>query len=371
MQASFMQASSTQTSPAEASSVDLAACRALLKGGSRSFFAASFLLPRDMAARATALYAFCRLADDAVDEADGSEAVAGAILHLKQRVDLIYDGRPLDHPADRAFAAVAHRFGLQRTVVDALIEGFEWDAAGRTYETIEDLHAYGARVAGCVGVMMSTVMERSEGHVLARAADLGVAMQLTNIARDVGEDARNGRVYLPLEWLREEGICPARFLAAPAFTPALGRVVARLLAEAQRLYERADAGLDMLPLGCRPGIRAARLLYAAIGTRVAANGFDSVSHRARTGAAEKLPLLARALVGNGASARWLKAPPLAATAFLVHAGAPIRAAATLARTGPPPWWNPVARTVPVIEMFARLERLDRAGMRPARRTLSA
>jgi 15-cis-phytoene synthase len=359
-------------SPAETRADDLAACRALLKGGSRSFFAASFLLPRDMAARATALYAFCRLADDAVDEADGTAAVQDAILHFRQRVDLIFDGHPLDHPADRAFAAVAHRFGLARTVVDALIEGFEWDAAGRTYETIEDLHAYGARVAGCVGVMMSTVMERTEGHVLARAADLGVAMQLTNIARDVGEDARNGRLYLPLEWLRGEGISPEGFLADPVFSPALGRVIARVLAEAQRLYERADAGLDLLPAGCRPGIRAARLLYAAIGTKVAAQGFDSVSRRATTSLGEKLPLLARALFGNAASVRWLKAPPLAATAFLVEAGLASRVVAAMARrSGPPPWWNPVARTVPVIDMFARLERLDRAGTRPPRRAMSA
>ena len=113
--------------------------------------------------------------------------------------------------------------------------------------SLEALHGYAARVAGTVGVMMTLLMGVRDAAALARACDLGVAMQLTNIARDVGEDARAGRLYLPLDWLDEAGVDRDRFLAAPAPSPALARVVARLLAEADRLYARAATASR----GCR------------------------------------------------------------------------------------------------------------------------
>jgi phytoene synthase len=95
--------------------------------------------------------------------------------------------------------------------------------------------------------MMTLLMGRRDAATLARACDLGVAMQLTNVARDVGEDARRSRIYLPLQWLRTEGVDPARLAAPPAFTSGLGRVVARLLFEADRLYRRAEPGIERLP----------------------------------------------------------------------------------------------------------------------------
>ena len=97
---------------------------------------------------------------------------------------------------------------IPRALPEALLEGFAWDAAGRRYETLDEVEHYAARVAGCVGAMMTLVMGRRDPAILARACDLGVAMQLTNICRDVGEDARAGRLYLPLAWLRDNGIDP-------------------------------------------------------------------------------------------------------------------------------------------------------------------
>jgi 15-cis-phytoene synthase len=102
---------------------------------------------------------------------------------------------------------------LPRELPAALLEGFAWDAAGRYYETIDELHDYCARVAGSVGAMMALIMGVKNKQVLARACELGNAMQLTNIARDVGEDARNGRLYLPRSWMREAGIDPQAWLA--------------------------------------------------------------------------------------------------------------------------------------------------------------
>ncbi len=107
---------------------------------------------------------------------------------------------------------------MPRELPEALLEGFEWDLVGRRYETLEELQAYAARVAGSVGAMMAVLMGARSAAVLARACDLGVAMQLTNIARDVGEDARQGRLYLPLAWLREAGIDPERLARSARFS---------------------------------------------------------------------------------------------------------------------------------------------------------
>ncbi len=278
---------------------DRAACRALLRTGSRTFFAAAHLLPRNVREPATALYAFCRLADDAVDEgAPGSNGEAGeraaALARLRTRLDRVYAGRPLPRPADRAFAAVVEAHAIPRALPDALLDGLGWDVAGWRYATLDELHGYAARVAGSVGVMMALVMGVRDEAALTHAAALGAAMQLTNIARDVGEDARAGRLYLPLSWLRADGLDPDAWLAAPAPHPAVRAATRRLLAEADRLYRVGEGGIPSLPRACRPGIRAAGLLYAAIGREVARAGFDGVTGRARVSTPRKLALLAAA-----------------------------------------------------------------------------
>ncbi len=272
---------------------DLQHCHALLARGSRSFSAASWLLPAALRDDAAVYYAFCRVADDAVDLSPGQEPAA--IDALDRRLDGVYGDVPRSDPIDRALRSLVRRRRVPRALLQALLEGFAWDAGRRRYETIEQLHDYGARVAGSVGATMTLLMGVRDEETLARATDLGVAMQLTNIARDVGEDLRAGRLYLPLGWLREEGLEPDALLAAPAHSAALGRVVGRLLAEADRLYLRSDAGVARLPWACRPAIRAARRIYAAIGDVLAARSWDAVSARASTSAARKLWLLLRSL----------------------------------------------------------------------------
>lgn len=345
----------------EPAPADLAACHRLLRAGSKSFYAASLLLPREIRGPATALYAFCRLADDAIDDGPSDPATVEA---LRRRIGDAYAGRPQDHPADRAFAAVVRRFALPQAVPLALIEGFAWDAAGRRYQSFAELCDYAARVAGSVGVMMATVMERRSPEVLARAADLGIAMQLTNIARDIGEDARRGRLYLPLDWLRAEGLDPDRFLQDPVPSAALARLVERLLGEADRLYLGADAGVARLPAGCRAGIRAARLIYAEIGQEVRRQGCDSVSRRAIVGKRRKLALLPRAMLPVRVDEARLALPPLPANAGLVEAVAMMPAPARPPlRIGAAPWWNFTARATSVIEMFERLGRIERTAIR--------
>ncbi len=306
--------------PAFARAADLAACRELLADGSRSFYAASFFLPRHLRDSATALYAFCRLTDDAIDMETGDRRAA--MERLYDRLDRAYRGDPLPIPADRAFAGAVAYYGVPRELPEALLEGFEWDAQGRIYEDLSGVYAYSARVAAAVGAMMSSLMGVRDTHVLARACDLGTAMQISNICRDVGEDARNGRIYLPLEWLREAGLDPQTWLENPTFNDAIGETVERLLGFAEVLYQRAEAGIARLPVAARPGIYAARLLYAEIGKEVARNGYDSVSQRAVVSGQRKLTLLGRAMAVTPLPLmRPGNAPPLPENRFLVEAAA--------------------------------------------------
>lgn len=327
-----------------------ASCAQMLRGGSKSFFAASRLLVPAYREPATALYAFCRVADDAIDFAsDPHDALAA----LCRRLDAIYAGEPLPAIADRAFAPVVVRYAIPRTLPQALLEGFAWDAVGRRYETLDELLDYAARVAGTVGAMMALIMGVRTPQTLARACELGLAMQLTNIARDVGEDARNGRVYLPLQWLREEGVELAAWLADPQPLPAVRRVTQRLLDEADRHYERAQTGIAALPRSCRPAMMAARLVYAEIGREVERRGCDSVSGRAVVSGRRKLALLLRASLASAAMAP--AAGPLevpASVRFLVDAVVDDAPQSLVPQSF-------AERTVAIVQMFERVAARDR------------
>ena len=352
----------TWLDPALATPEDLAACRSLLCGGSRSFYAASFLLPRRLHEPATALYAFCRVADDEIDMDGGHKDALG---RLTGRLDRIYARRPDPIAADRALAAVVAHYDMPRTLLDALLEGFAWDAEGRRYADLSAIYAYSARVAGSVGAMMAVLMGVRSTEAVGRACDLGVAMQLTNIARDVGEDARNGRLYLPEEWLREEGVEPDAWLANPVFSPAIGRVVRRLMRAADVLYAQGDVGIAGLPFSCRPGIYAARFIYAEIGRELERLGCDSVRQRAVVPGSRKATLLARILRCSILPRGCESILSVPETHFLVEATAWAGAAGQLPgfpRTHTLSGLSLAqieARAVWVLDLFERLERRDR------------
>lgn len=294
----------------------LQACVTLMQGGSKTFFAASRLLPLRIRNASIALYAFCRVADDLVDEASSGES---PLAQLKERLDLIYAGTPSQFVEDQALSVVVQKYQLPRHLLDALIEGFAWDAAGRTYQTLADLHDYAARVAGSVGAMMCWIMGPQCMDTLARACELGVAMQLTNIARDVGADAAMRRIYLPREWLHEAGIEPEDWIRRPVCTPALQSVIARLLDEADRLYKQSQCGIAALPPDCRAAILSASLIYWEIGQQLRQKGLNSVQYRTVVSTPRKLLLLATAW----AQAPWIRTAtvtpkPLPAINYLVR-----------------------------------------------------
>ncbi|SHI68508.1 phytoene synthase [Palleronia salina] len=331
---------------------DMQHCRDAIRHGSLSFHTASRILPAKVRDPALALYAFCRLADDAVDLVDDK---AASVLRLRDRLDLAYDGRPLNAPADRAFAAVIADYEMPRALPDALLEGLAWDALGRRYATLSELHDYCARVAAAVGAMMCVLMRVRDADALARACDLGVAMQLTNIARDVGEDARARRMYLPTDWLDAARIDADAFFAEPLPTDAVRGMVRRLLDHADRLYLRAEAGVAALPMGARPGIFAARHIYAGIGTAVRRNGCDSVSWRGRTSRRQKAGWMGLSMLRAGVTVAMprsavLYARPLPEVQFLVDAAARQPRASA-------PWGE--GRSGALIGAFAQLEQVDR------------
>ena len=330
-------------------SQDLAHCRNVIRTGSLSFHAASKLLPAHVRDPALALYAFCRLADDEVDEGDHK---GRAVLDLRDRLDLAYAGTPRNAPEDRAFAALIAEFDMPRALPDALLEGLAWDAEERRYASLSDVRAYSARVASAVGAMMCVLMRVRDTDALARACDLGVAMQLTNIARDVGEDARAGRIYLPTDWLSEAGVSAEAFFADPQATPEIKRMVRRLLAEAQRLYIRSEAGIRKLPLSARTGIFAARYIYAGIGSAVRRNAHDSIGLRARTGKPTKIALIGKAALRTCGTVVLPQSPvlfarPLDEVRFLVDAASDGLAA-------------PVGRGAALISVLAALKAHEKA-----------
>lgn len=336
---------------------DCAACRHAIRQGSKSFHLASMLLPVELREPAYAVYAFCRMADDRIDREDGG---LRAVEEMTRLLDRVYAGHPGENTIERAFADVVAAFAIPRAIPDALLEGLAWDAQGRRYETLADLRAYAMRVAGSVGIMMTLIMDRRQPAVLARACDLGVAMQFTNICRDIGEDAAAGRLYLPLERMAAQGVDPRRFLRQPVYGPGVRAVVSELLAEAERLYDSSLAGIAALPAAGRTGIASARLLYREIGRGVA-GGIDPVTSRSVVSRTRKLALVAEAI-----GQRYPDSPPSAWPAlpearFMIGAvmasPQPVRSLVT------PPWWRIEARTTRMLELLHSFQRspADRLG----------
>jgi len=276
------------------SRADLDACREVIRVHSRSFHAASLLLPRSIRAAAVATYAFCRGADDDVDMAGSEEVARERHQRTRERLARIYAGEVMDTPVSRCFAWVVRSKRIPREEPEALLDGMAQDVGEVRVPDEEALLLYCYRAAGVVGRMMSRIMDRSGADALRRAVDLGIAMQLSNIARDVGEDAARGRVYLPGDWLAAAG---SSFDEVLAGKPAPGVLAAnrRVLERAEEYYRSGIGGICLLPAASRPAILGAALLYRAIGRRVRARGGDGVSARVRVGGPAKLALLGTAI----------------------------------------------------------------------------
>ncbi len=268
---------------------------------SKSFSFASSLIPGDARHHVEVLYTWCRRADDAIDLAPPNEQDE-ALAALRAELDVIYYGGPSDDAMVLAMQDLVWRFQIPRTYPEELLEGMAMDARGVQYKDMDTLLLYCYRVAGTVGLMMSHVLGVREPDALQHAVHLGIAMQLTNICRDVQEDWGRDRLYIPHDLLARYGgrALPARQGTALSmqFQDALARSVRDLLDLADVYYDSADVGLRSLSWRAALAVRAARYIYAEIGTEVRKRKCDVFRGRAYVPRSRKYLLGFKAL-GTG------------------------------------------------------------------------
>lgn len=283
---------------------DAAYAKASIAEGSKSFAAASRLLPADLRDDVARLYAWCRHADDVIDGQvlGHAETVvedpAACLASLIAQTDAALAGTRTGDPVFDGFGDVAHRRGIAPALAHDHLSGFAMDVDGTTYATLDDLTAYCYGVAGSVGVMMALTIGVSphDEDTLDRACDLGLAFQMTNIARDVAADARIGRVYLPQDMLRTKGLDgSAASIIDPANAEAVFQVVTALLDQADVYYRSAEVGVRRLPFRVAWAIASARSVYRAIGARRRAAGAAGLGARVTTSAVHKARLVAVSL----------------------------------------------------------------------------
>lgn len=279
---------------------------AVLARSSKSFRFAGAFLPADRLQDAAVVYAFCRAVDDAVDDAPSVAAGRAAADDLAAELA----GRRPARPEVRDFLAVCRKNDVDTGFADELLAGVKSDAQARVIvDDDASLLRYCYRVAGTVGGLMCGVLGVRDPRAVPFAVDLGVAMQLTNICRDVLEDARHERVYLPLARLRAAGLdvtdgvahegadaCAAIREGAPATRDAVVVVVADLLALADRYYDSGSAGLRFIPWRSRLAILIAARVYRAIGLKLLRRGGDPLQGRTVTSTTDKLWRAAGALL---------------------------------------------------------------------------
>lgn len=261
----------------------------LTRRHSATFYTATGLLPGAARRAIRALYAFCRTTDDLVDL---ETATLSDVEHW--RLESRLPGARQVDPTLRAWAQIREHYDVDLRYQEELIDGVALDLKQQRYETWADLYRYCYLVASTVGLLSMPIIGLAAGATFEQAkpyaVTLGIALQLTNILRDIGEDAQRGRVYLPLEDLRRFGLTPddilhgvndARFVALLRFE----------IERAQALFDEAMPGIALLAPGARPAVGAAALLYRAILGRIEAIDYDVHRRRAHTTGWEKLALL--------------------------------------------------------------------------------
>ncbi len=267
--------------------------------GSKSFAVASKLFDRTTRERAVLLYAWCRACDDIADGQDHGGALGpvteARIAEMRAKTDAALDGQWVGDPAFDALRIVAAETGMPRAWPHALIDGFELDAREWRPRSEADLYKYCWHVAGVVGCMMAVVMgvKPDDDATLDRAAELGMAFQLANIARDVEEDDAAGRCYLPEEWLVEMDFPPGQHMK-PHFRARLAVLVKRLTHQAQAFEDSARGGVPALSFRSAWAVLAAAGIYGDIARAVAARGEQAWDHRVVTTKRAKLGWVARA-----------------------------------------------------------------------------
>jgi len=275
-------------------------CREIMTKGSKSFSLAAKLFDPQIRDAAVFLYGWCRYCDDQVDDASKAAnqlELEASLKTLKEKTASAFTLAPQQEAVFIALQHIVHRYGIPVHYALELIEGMAMDVRGTRYATLRELLLYCYRVAGTVGLMMSHVMGLRDESALRNAADLGIAMQLTNIARDITEDAAMGRIYLPLAWLDEAKI-PLERINAPEQRDKLAMLSLRLLNEANRYYRSGDAGLWHLSFRSACAVSAARHVYSEIGALLVKRGAHAWDERTYVTGARKLWVVLRGVLSR-------------------------------------------------------------------------
>ncbi len=275
--------------------------RERIEKGSKSFAAAARIFDSDTRGHAYMLYAWCRHCDDLIDGQELGFASPDTITTTpEERLAELREKtrRAVQGEWDEMVFGALHRVVSERGIPELYLldhlEGFAMDVAERRYHTLDDTLAYCYHVAGVVGVMMAMIMGVRDPETLDRASDLGIAFQLTNITRDVMDDAAIGRVYLPEDWLREAGVPPAE-IADPQHREKVHETTERLLGVADQFYTSARHGIASLPFRSAWAIAVARFVYRDIGRLVRRRGPSAWDRRTKISASRKLYGVARSL----------------------------------------------------------------------------
>ncbi len=261
------------------------------KSGSSFYYSFMFLPPNKRRA-ITALYAFCREVDDAVDECSDANVARTTLNWWREQVAEIYGGKP-QHPVALALVPVVKQFNLAQELLLEIIDGMEMDIDQPRYPNFKSLQLYCYRVASVVGLLSAEIFGYSDRRTLEYAHDLGIAFQLTNIIRDVGEDARRNRIYLPMDEMQQFGVAAADILNARE-TENFHKLMAFQIERAQRYYRQA---LEHLPAADRKTQRTGLIMaaiYRSTLDEVAASGCHVLRERISLGAGYKLWLAFKA-----------------------------------------------------------------------------
>lgn len=267
-----------------------------MKKGSKSFSLAALLFDRDSREGAELLYSWCRNVDDEIDNISDPALQLERLKLLRQKTAHAFADQPVNDPAFMAFRELCRRYAIDEAHAQALLEGMRMDVEGSHIRNDDDLVLYCYRVAGVVGLMMAQVMGVSDKKALKHAIDTGLAMQMSNIARDIREDFENKRIYIPDSWFSAHATRPAlkSINAEPALTfnsRLFVPHVQTLLARAEDLYASGEQGLRYLPYRAALAVASAQAIYREIGRKVLARGCRAWDSRTVVSKPRKLWLM--------------------------------------------------------------------------------
>jgi phytoene synthase len=269
-------------------------CDRIARSQAKNFYYSFLLLSRPQRQAMCAIYAFMRYCDD-LSDAEGVADRAGAIARWQQDLDSALTGHPPEHPVWPAFSDAVARYRIPHQYFRDMIRGVSSDLEPRHIQTFQELYDYCYHVASVVGLTIIHIFGFDDPRALQLAERCGVAFQLTNILRDVREDAEHGRVYLPSEDLERFGVDAAE-LAGPAISPTLRNLLAFEAERARGYYREAEPLMGMVDSGSRASLKALIGIYSRLLERISDSGYEVLRERVRVPAWEKLWILARCAI---------------------------------------------------------------------------